>query len=684
MAVVSAAESVSVGAAAALGQRPPRLMLRVVVYTALTLGIGAATLLVFIRHFERGRAEHTATFHASIVTQAVVDRLRPTDLRTSIQADRRAELQRLFRARVLDEETLNAAIATREAGIVFATDAARVGTRVQSRTHLARALGGTVVSEIVSAPVDGEAKRVLRTYAGFRLTDGSLGVLVVDKDYAPIAAAARRAAITVAGVLELVLLSLWVCLFPVMRSVTRRIRRQLDTIAHQALHDDLTGLANRAHFASRLDEALGDEDTVPALSVLFIDVDRFKEINDTLGHDSGNDLLAEIGSRLDGALAPGELVARVGGDEFAVLSERAVDARSAVALAERLRAALARPYEISGVSLEMQGSIGIALAPAHGVLRGELLRRADIAMYAAKRSGEPEVFVRELDDSSPKRLALTGELRQALERKELVVYYQPQVDLRHGRIRSAEALVRWRHPHRGFLGPDSFLLAAEHAGLMRSITRYVFAESLQQLRSWRNAGIELGLAINVSGRDLADARFPDEVAQALAEHGIDPAWLELEITESVIMSDRARTTRVLERLSDQGLRIAIDDFGVGYASLGYLRDLPAQVLKIDRSFVSSMASESSSAVIVRSTIDLAHALGLEVVAEGVEIPEHLSRLRAAGCDVAQGFLLARPLPAVDMGDSMRNEETAAILVPETRADVVPLRPLMPLPDASSG
>jgi EAL domain-containing protein (putative c-di-GMP-specific phosphodiesterase class I) len=354
-----------------------------------------------------------------------------------------------------------------------------------------------------------------------------------------------------------------------------------------------------------------------------------------------------------------------------------------VALAERLRAAMVRPYEIAGVSLEMQGSIGIALAPAHGVLRDELLRRADIAMYAAKRSGEPEVFVHELDDSSPKRLALTGELRHAIERRELVVYYQPQLDLRHGRVLRAEALVRWRHPHRGFLGPDSFLTAAENAGLMRNITRYVFEESLQQLRTWRNAGIELGLAINVSGRDLADARFPEEVAQALAEHGIDPAWLELEITESVIMSDRARTSRVLERLAEQGLRIAIDDFGVGYASLGYLKDLPAQVLKIDRSFVSSMVAQSSSGAIVRSTVDLGHALGLEVVAEGVERPEHLSRLRATGCDVAQGFLLARPVPASDVEASIRSGETAAILVPETTAEVVQLRPF-PLPDASSG
>ena len=661
------------GGAATLGQRPPRLVLRVVLFSALTLGIGAATLLVFIRHFERDRAEHTATLHASIVAQAVVDRLRPSDLRTPLSADRRAELDRLFTARVLDEETLASAVAARDGRLVYATDAERAGTRVSSRAALDQAIAGTVTSELISTKVDGASKRILRAYAPFRLANGSTGVLVVDKDYGPIASAARRAAITVATVLELVLLSLWLCLFPIMRSVTRRMNRQLDTIAHQALHDDLTGLANRTQFGTRLDEALtaeNDED-IP-LAVFFIDLERFKEVNDALGHDCGNDLLTVIAKRLDEALGSHELVARLGGDEFGVLSERAVDERSALALAARLQDAIAKPCEIAGVSLEVQGSIGIALAPGHGTSRDELLRRADIAMYAAKRLGVPQVFSPGLDDNSPLRLAMTGELRRAIERSELVVHYQPQVDLRSGVVRGAEALVRWRHPTRGFLGPDAFLAAAEQGGLMRNLTRYVLDESLQQVRSWRNAGLELGLAINVSGRDLADARLPEEVAQALAEHGVDPSWLELEITESVLLSDRVRASKMLERLVDQGVRIAIDDFGVGYSSLGQLKNLPAHVLKIDRSFVSSMDSDRSDEAIVSSTIELAHRLGLKVIAEGVESAEHLSRLRAAGCDIGQGHLLGRPLPGDDIVPTARALRSAWEPEPIAIAEVVPL------------
>ena len=659
------------GGAASLGQRPPRLVFRVALFSALTLGIGAATLLVFIRHFERSRAEETATLHASVAAQAVVDRLRPSDLTGRMSKTRREELDRVFSARVLDDGTPASAIATGDGRLVYATDAAQ-GASVLSRELLGQALGGTVASELVATDVEGVSTKVFRAYAPFRLADGSSGVLIVDKDYGPIAAAARRAAITVAVVLEGVLLALWLCLLPIMRSVTRRMNRQLDTIAHQALHDDLTGLANRTQFGQRLDEALeaeGEEEK--ALSVFFIDLERFKEVNDALGHDWGNELLTVVAARLDAVVGDGEVVARLGGDEFGVLSERATDESSALAVADRLRSAIALPCEIAGVSLEVQGSIGIAIAPEHGTTRDELLRRADIAMYAAKRGGAPQVFSPGLDDNSPLRLAMTGELRRAIEGGELVVQYQPQVDLREGIVRGAEALVRWRHPTRGFLGPEAFLVAAEQGGLMRNLTRYVLEESLLQLRAWRSAGMEIDLAINVSARDLADARFPDEVAHALAEHGVEPSWLELEVTESVLLSDRLRTSRMLERLVDQGVRIAIDDFGVGYSSLGQLKTLPAKVLKIDRSFVSSMESDQSDAAIVSSTIELAHRLGLHVIAEGVETPDHLARLRAAGCDIGQGHLLGRPQP----GDQIVSTAHAlrSAWVPDARADVVPLR-----------
>ena len=660
------------GGAASLGQRAPRLVLRVALFSALTLGIGAATLLVFIRHFERTRAEETATLHASVAAQAVVDRLRPSDLAGPISKARRDELDRILTARVLDEATPASAIATAGGRLVSATEVAGAGSAPLTRELLGTALGGTVASELITTEVKGASTKVFRAYAPFRLEDGTAGVLVVDKDYGPIAAAARRAAITVAVVLEGVLLALWLCLFPIMRSVTRRMNRQLDTIAHQALHDDLTGLANRTQFGQRLDEALeaevGEE---KALTVFFIDLERFKEVNDALGHKLGNELLTVVAARLDDVVGEGELVARLGGDEFGVLSERATDEAAATAVAERLRSAIALPCEIAGVSLEVQGSIGIAIAPEHGTTRDELLRRADIAMYAAKRIGAPQVFSPGLDDNSPLRLAMTGELRRAIESGELAVFYQPQVDLREGRVRGAEALVRWRHPRRGFLLPDAFLTAAEQGGLMRNLTRYVLDEALLQLRAWRSAGLEIDLAVNVSARDLADARFPDEVAQALAKHAVEPAWLELEVTESVLLSDRLRTSRMLERLVDQGVRIAIDDFGVGYSSLGQLKTLPAKVLKIDRSFVSSMESDQSDAAIVSSTIELSHRLGLEVIAEGVETPAHLARLRAAGCDIGQGHLLGRPLP----GDQIPSAAHAvrSDWVSDAGSDVVPLR-----------
>jgi diguanylate cyclase (GGDEF)-like protein len=669
---VGRTQHVSAGGAASLGQRAPRLVLRVAVFTALALGIGAATLLVFIRHFERSRAEQSATFAASVVAQSVVDRLRSADLETRISHDRKAELDRFFDARVLDDLTLASAIAAPDGRVVYSTDGRGAAAVAPSYELLGAALAGTVASDVVTAEIEGSPTKVFRAYAPFRLADGSRGVLLVDKDYGPIAAAARQAAITVAAILELVLLSLWFCLFPVMRSVTRRMNRQLDTIAHQALHDELTGVANRTHFGKQLDEALATDGAKgPKLAVFFIDLERFKEVNDALGHDCGNELLATVASRLAEVAGPDQPVARLGGDEFGVLGN-GLDEDAALALADRLRAVIAIPCEIAGLSLEVQGSIGIALAPDHGTTRDELLRRADIAMYAAKRLGAPQVFSTGLDDNSPLRLAMTGELRRAIEVGEVVVQYQPQVDLRNGVVRGAEALVRWRHPTRGFLGPEAFLSAAEQSGLMRSLTRRVLEESFAQLRAWRSTGVELDLAINVSARDLADARFPDEVARAAADHGIDPSWLELEVTESLLLSDRVRTSRLLNRLVEQGVRIAIDDFGVGYSSLGQLKDLRANVLKIDRSFVSNMEVDRRDEAIVSSTIELAHRLGLQVVAEGIETPSHLQRLRAAGCDFGQGHLLGRPLPGdqlVPTAHALHTSWEAA----DDDGQVVPLR-----------
>ena len=629
----------------ALGQRPPRLTLRVVVYTAILIGIGAATLLVFIRHFERGRAESTARLQASVVTQGVVDRLAPSDLLDPLTPERRAELRRLLETRVLDDETPSAAVATADGRVVYATPGADLAIGGLSPKLQESLRAGAVTSELVDVRTTSGTTRLLRTFSPFRLTNGATGVVAIDKDYAPIARSARQAAIAVAAILELVLIFLWLCLIPMMRRATRSIHRQLDTIAHLALHDDLTGLPNRARLGAHLDDLCEPASGPSAFSVFFIDLDRFKDVNDTLGHDRGNELLVEVAQRLSGAIGEDELVARLGGDEFAVVSESATDAASALDVAERLSAAMCVPFEIAGILLEPHASFGIALAPEHGSTRDELLRCADIAMYAAKRSGAPRVYARELDDHSPERLGMSGELRRALERRELVVYYQPQFDLEDGRIRGAEALVRWRHPTLGLVEPDQFLAALEQAGLTRRLTRYVLDEALAQLHDWREEGLDLDLAVNVSEGDLADPGFADEVLELLAEHRIEPAALELEVTEDILVRDSVRAGGRLERLVATGVRIAIDDFGIGYSSLGQLKSVPAHTLKIDRSFVAGIASDPRDAAIVQSIVSLAHDLGLEVVAEGVETDEHVACLRAAGCDVGQGYHLGLPLPS---------------------------------------
>jgi diguanylate cyclase (GGDEF)-like protein len=426
----------------------------------------------------------------------------------------------------------------------------------------------------------------------------------------------------------------------------------MEVIEHQALYDALTDLPNRTLFRASVEEALASRDA--QLAVLLIDLDRFKEINDTLGHTNGDELLRVLGARLADTLVDGEEIARLGGDEFGIVSRRATNAVSALSLADRLRDAIRQPVEVAGVSLEMQSSIGIALAPEHGNDIETLLRCADVAMYAAKAAHAPQLYATDHDTGSPARLALMSELRAALVRNELLVYYQPQVDLRSGRVSGVEALIRWRHPTRGFLSPDEFLPIAEQAGLMRQVTHTVFEQALAQARSWRNTGLDLTVAVNVSGRDLVDSRFADDIGRWLAEYGVDPSRLQVEITEGTILSERVRAQSVLTRLKALAATIAVDDFGTGYSSLGQLRSLPVDVLKIDKSFVLNMETEPGDAAIVRTTIDLAHSLGLTTVAEGVETEEAALQLAALRCDVVQGYAISRPLPAADLTAWLRS------------------------------
>jgi diguanylate cyclase (GGDEF)-like protein len=373
---------------------------------------------------------------------------------------------------------------------------------------------------------------------------------------------------------------------------------------------------------------------------MLIDLDRFKEINDTLGHHTGDLLLKEVGPRLREVLRESDTVARLGGDEFGVLVRNAGGVEQVERLAERLMAALDQPFVVDDVRLDVGGSIGTAMYPDHGDDAETLVQRADgHATYNPAN-----------DRNSPRRLTLVGELREALGNGQLVLYYQPKVSLASGRVDGVEALLRWHHPGRGMVGPDEFIPLAEQTGLIRPLTLFVVEQALRQTRAWHDAGHRLRVAVNLSARTLHDSQLPDEIGRLLSATGMDSRWLDLELTETTVMSDRTRSLEVLTALDALGVSLSIDDFGTGYSSLGYLRRLPVDEIKIDRSFVLHMIEDDNDAVIVRSTVELGRNLGLKTVAEGVETPEVLRTLRAWGCDVAQGYWFSPPVPAAAMSD----------------------------------
>ncbi|HYF58947.1 MAG TPA: EAL domain-containing protein [Burkholderiaceae bacterium] len=416
-------------------------------------------------------------------------------------------------------------------------------------------------------------------------------------------------------------------------------------IARLAYHDGLTGLPNRESFRLRLEAALADA-RGRSVAVLMLDLDRFKHVNDVLGHAFGDRVLAGVAERLAAvARDAGAPLARLGGDEFALLVDGAGAAR-AFELAAAIGEAMGTPIVIDGQSIDLGGALGIAAHPEHGADAATLLARAEIAMYAAKaRRAGPLAYDPALDDSSAESLSLAGELREAIARDQLVLAWQPKVALRDGRIAGAEALVRWRHPVRGAVPPDRFLPFAEQSGLIREITRWVLARAVRQAAAWRDAGLSVPVAVNLSTRDLLDAALPQRVAAALAEHRLPPSMLTLEITESAIMEEPDRALQVLHSLRALGVALSIDDFGTGHASLAYLKRLPVHELKIDRSFTRTLTTDAADATIVRSTIDLGHDLGLKLVAEGIEDEATAAALRAAGCDTGQGWRWARALPA---------------------------------------
>ncbi len=422
-------------------------------------------------------------------------------------------------------------------------------------------------------------------------------------------------------------------------------------LKYQATHDALTDLPNRTLFTDRVGQAIRTARRERlSVALLLMNLDRFKDINNTLGHPNGDLVLQQVGCRLRDVLRECDTVARLGGDEFAVLLPSA-DTEGAILVARKILQALEVPCVLEGLPLQVEASLGIVVCPDHGEEADLLLRRADVAMYAAKQAGSGYVvYTAERDHYSPHRLALMGELRHAIDQNQLVLLYQPQVHLPTGRVTGVEALVRWQHPQRGLIPPDQFIPAAERTGLIKPLTLWVLKAALQQCHAWHRAGWDLNVAVNLSARNFQDPQLPDQVAALLRQCGVPPNRLELEITESILMADPARAMDILTRVSALGVRLSIDDFGTGYSSLGYLKKLPVDVIKVDKSFVMNMAADEDDTVIVRSTIDLAHNLGLTVVAEGVENRDVWERLVALGCDAVQGYYLSRPIPAVELTD----------------------------------
>jgi len=454
-------------------------------------------------------------------------------------------------------------------------------------------------------------------------------------------------------------------LYSIVHDVSERKRSQ-EALAHQALHDGLTGLPNRLLLQDRLSQAIrmADRDG-RAFALCVIDLDRFKDVNDSLGQLAGDEVLQEVAFRLRGALRASDTVARLGGDEFAVLLPES-DVQSASLAAQKISEALGAALVREQCEVTVQASIGIAVYPEHGGDADTLLRCAELAMHVAKQSrGGYAVYSpdQDHDQSSGQRLTLVGALRRAIAENELTLHYQPKVHCRTGEVHGVEALVRWQHAQHGMIPPDRFIPLAEQTGLIRPLTRWVLEAATRQARAWHDEGLMLSVAVNLSAHDLQDAELPRWLGEILERWGVGAQWLKLELTESALMSDPGQAMQVLTALCDLGARIAIDDFGTGYSSLGYLKHLPAHELKIDRSFIRDMVREERDHAIVRSTIDLSHNLGLAAVAEGVEDEDTLDLLSELGCDLAQGYYLSRPLAASAVADWCR----AHTLMPDTLA-----------------
>jgi diguanylate cyclase (GGDEF)-like protein len=617
----------------------------------IVLGIAVAqSLRTSIRERALDRAKQEAVVVAKL---AIEPQLSFADLERDLPIEKRARMSDVLTEGALGRRIVQVQVRNSAGRIVFATDAPTIGRTAPPTLQSKAALDEGDVS---SAPqADGDGGKVVATFVPLRVVGQAepAGVAMIWTDYSPVAHTVADDSRKTIAILVVGMTALWILLFLVTTVASQRLRKQAADREHQALSDALTGLPNRTMFNDLVQRTiLGAQRKKKLVSVMLMDLDRFKEVNDTLGHHNGDLLLQRIAQRLQGVLRDGETIARLGGDEFAILIPDVPDRQACVHVAKRLLKTLEEPVVVGGLALQCEGSIGIAIYPEHGKQVEAIMRAADVAMYVTKeqRSGH-EFYDAALHEHrhDAGRLALVGELRRAMDEAELVLHYQPKVDLQSGKVKGVEALARWNHPERGLLSPDEFIPLAERSNLLRPMTVYLLDTALRQCNAWRARGLDVSVAVNLSMQNLLDLRLPNDVARLLTSWRLPPGSLELEITESTIMSDHRRAMSILTRLNKMGVTLSIDDFGTGYSSLAYLQELPVSAVKIDKSFVMTMDTDPGNATIVQSTIDLGHNLGLKVIAEGVETERCYGALARMGCDYAQGYFLSKPLSPQKMG-----------------------------------
>jgi diguanylate cyclase len=620
-----------------------RISLRFAMYTALGLSLAALLIVGVVRSYAIEQAEASVKRHSGVVARsALAGALRAEDFTRTVGAERRAELDKIFRRRVLADGVVEAVFLAADGRITYATDVSRIGRRSQDASDVRRIFANDALhSRIETHSIDGGSQQVMKVFVPARFDGGrARGVLVLSHDWQPMLSSPRKVYIAVAVVLELVALALFALFFPVLRRVKKQLQDHARATEELAMHDSVTGLPSRLLFDDRAEQALlRSARSGEGVALTLIHLDRLQDINDTLGPERGDALLRELTERLSSAVRAGDTLARLKDAQFGVIATDAAE-DDLTMIAERIVAVLNRPFFIEGVELDMNPRLGIARYPRDADDVRGLVLRAEMAMYSAREAdGRYALYQPELEKGQK-----VSRLRGAIEAGELLLDFQPKFDLRSGAIVSAEALVRWRHPDRGLLSPDEFLADASEARQTPALTRWVLDSALRDCRAWHDHGWRLPVAVNVDARSLLDEAFVDEVELALNRTGLEPELLELEITEETLLNDPERVTAIVNRLSEYGVRVSLDEFGSGLASLAQLQGLHVHELKIDRALIARLGTDPTVKPTVGSILSLGKSLGLRVVAEGIETQAAARAVFAARCSFGQGFLLAEPVP----------------------------------------